>query len=157
MKKLFLLCLVAAAAAFVSCSKEDGDGAVNIKNLVGRWSHYKNILERGDDVRVEEGYEDEVRHIYEFKADGTGSEVYMEKEDGEWRSDEEVVTFTYTLHENKLYIVETSYSEHGVQYDDDLDTYSLTIEKLTANEMVFIDRYENDGEMQTSRDFLRRI
>ena len=107
-------------------------------------------------MSVEEGYEDEVRHIYEFKADGTGSEVYMEYEDGEWRTDGDVCTFTYTLYENKLYIVETHYSEHGVQYDDDLYSYSLTIEKLTANEMVFI--YKDDyDEMQISRDFLRRI
>ena len=149
MKKLFLLCLIAAAAVFVSCSKEDGDVTINNKNLVGRWDLYKTISERGDEVSVEEGYEDEVRQIYEFNADGTGKDIYSQKERGEWH--ESVINFTYTLHENKIYIVYEEDEEYGSQ------AYSLTIEKLTANEMVFIYIWEFGDEVSISRDFLRRI
>ena len=150
MKKLFLLCLIVAAAAFVSCSEKEGDVTVNNENLVGRWDLYKTIVEDGDEVRVEEGYEDEVRQIYEFNADGTGKDIYSEYERGEWYED--VINFTYTLHENKIYIVYEEDEEFGSH------AFSFTIEKLTANEMVFIDIYEeDDGEMHISRAFLRRI
>ena len=150
MKKIFLLCLITvAAAAFVSCSEKEGDVTVNNENLVGRWDLYKTISERGDKVSVEEGYEDEVRQIYEFNADGTGKDIYSEYERGEWH--ESVINFTYTLHENKIYIVDEEDEEYGSH------AYSFTIEKLTANEMVFIDIYENGGEVQISRAFLRRI
>ena len=155
MKKLFLLCLIAVAAAFVSCSKEDGDVTINNENLVGRWLDYKNILERDGEIRIEDDYEDEVHHIYEFKADGTGSEVFMEKIGGEWYGEEET-NFTYTLHENELYIREKEYFDDGVS-SDYLRSYSLTIETLTANELVFFEKYDNGGKMQTVRYFLRRI
>ena len=81
MKKLFLLCMVAIAASFVSCAeKEEGDITIDNAKLIGRWEIYKTVNIDYDyrDEITEWGESYGIREIWEFLADGTGAIIQMD-------------------------------------------------------------------------------
>ena len=125
MKKFFLFCFVAAAVAtFVSCSKNDDDGAVGNSSLVGRWECYKFIeYFPGEELSDDEDKTYDYITIMEFRSNGTGTDIEEGYE----------LTFRYSLSGNKLRIT----------WDEDGDIQEGTIEKLTADELVIVYHYKD--------------
>ena len=82
MKKLFLFCLIAVAAAFVSCSKDEDKAG----NIVGKWEVYKAADIEGDQVFSEEyGQDGYHRWLFEFRSNGTGVDTEIEEYYGGWQ------------------------------------------------------------------------
>ena len=122
MKKLFLFCLIAAAAAFVSCSKDEDKAGEKAGNIVGKWEVYKAADIEGDQEFSEEYGQDGYRWLFEFRSNGTGVETEIEEYNGDWQNDE--YSFTYSVSQKTLRIKYEDYSE------------DYTIEKLTSSELV---------------------
>ena len=141
MKKLFLFCLIAAAAAFVSCSKDEEKGGSKQASIIGTWEIYKATVEYGHYTEVDNEWGEAYgyREIFEFRENGAGVNRSMENYNGRWETD--TYPFTYSLDGNKL------------RFDGE----EMTIEKLTATEMVWMEQDYYDGEYETYRTYLKRI
>ena len=124
MKKFFLFCLIAATAAFVSCSKDEDNADEKAGNIVGKWEVYKAVDLVGSQVESEWNKGDGGSWFIEFRKDGTGVDTEMLDYDNDsWQTEEE--HFTYSVNGSSL----------RLQYVDGwYDIY--TIEKLTSSELV---------------------
>ena len=124
MKKLFFLCMVVVAAAFASCSDEKGKGEEDGGDgtIVGIWEVYQTYCESEDLYEKPEGGP----FYLEFCEDGTGRNS---------SPGGDVLPFTYSVKGSTLYLSR----EWG--------NYELKIEKLTATELVIIDKDEDDGHL----------
>ena len=144
MKKLFLFCLVAFAAAFVSCSNDDGV-TVSKSKLVGTWEIYKIVEQYGHESDVDDEFGEEAgyRTIIEVRADGTGTVTEMDYYSGSWHSYSD--DFTYTLSGNKIRI------------SGDGEHFEATVEKLTSSELVFSTKEREDGMTYMIRSYMKRI
>ena len=121
MKKLFLFCLIAVAAAFVSCSKDEDKAG----NIVGKWEVYKAADIEGDQEFSEEYGQDGYHHwLFEFRSNGTGVDTKIEEYYGGWQKDE--YSFTYSASKKTL----------RIKYEDEDYSDDYTIEKLTSSELV---------------------
>ena len=149
MKKLFLLCIVAITASFVSCAeKEEGEITIDNAKLIGRWEIYKTVNIDYDyrDEITEWGESYGIREIWEFLADGTGAIIQMHIDDqGQWWTDRD--PFTYSLTDGTICI----------HWDDDYNDdylYYETIEKLTSNELVLV---EDWGDNYINYFYFKRV
>ena len=125
MKKLFFLCMIVVAAAFASCSDDKGKGEGN-GSIVGLWEIYQTYCASENSYEKPEG-----GHFYlEFREDGTGCNISPEGEESS-----NLQPFTYSVKGSTLYV------------SRDWGDYELKIEKLTATELVIIDKDEYDGHL----------
>lgn len=144
MRKILTIAFAAVALAFCAC-KEDKELAVKEGNIVGTWELYKEVFESGSSkiVNGEWGKDSGSRLIFEFRKGGTGTETSMEYFSGNW--DIETYDFTYSLKNNKLTIT-----------DEDGDSETITVDELTSDRLVLLERIVDGNESASYRMYLKR-
>lgn len=129
MKKLWLFCLIAATAAFASCSKDNDNSENQTGRIIGKWEVYQYVEERNGTLH-NEYYGSALNDIwtYEFRNDGSGVETENYLYNDRWNSFED--PFTYSVSGNSL----------RIKYVDDGESYIYSIEKLTSTKLVLINK-----------------
>jgi len=143
MKKIYTILFCTAALAWGGCSDDDND--IDLSQLVGKWELVK--IHDGEYDEWDEEYGEAYGYIStnEFHADGTGKRKYLETYEGQ--TDVSEHNFTYTVQGKTITIV-----------DDDDESYSYCIEKLTGNELILTVDYEGeDGKRYTDKEYFKRI
>ena len=124
MKKLWLFCLIAATAAFASCSKDNDNSENQTEKIIGKWEVYQYVEERNGTLH-------NVNNniwTYEFRNDGTGVETENYLDNDRWNLFED--PFTYSVSGNSL----------RIKYVDDGESYIYSIETLTSTKLVLINK-----------------
>ncbi len=135
MKKVLLIAI--SSLLMVACSKDDNK--VEKDALVNTWElTYNEGFEADDEGREEwSGAPKElgIGETYTFKADGTGTEVYVEYDQSGNEIHNSTNNFRWSFNDNNNTLSLNSY-----------DTEVYTVEKLTSSEMILVQHEkENNG------------
>lgn len=136
MKKVLLIAI--SSLLMVACSKDDNK--VEKDALVNTWElTYNEGFEADDEGRDEwSGTPKElgIEETYTFKADGTGTEVYVEYDQSGNEIHNSTNDFRWSFNDNNNTL--------SLKYSYDTEEY--TVEKLTSSEMILVQHEkENNG------------
>ena len=134
MKKVFLIAI--SSLLIAACSKEDNK--VEKDALVNTWElTYNEGFEADDNDREEwSGTPKElgIEETYTFKADGTGTEVYVEYDQSGNEIHNSTNNFRWSFNDNNNTL--------SLKYSYDTEEY--TVEKLTSSEMILVQHEKDD-------------
>lgn len=134
MKKVFLIAI--SSLLIAACSKDDNK--VEKDALVNTWElTYNEGFEADDNDREEwSGTPKElgIEETYTFKADGTGTEVYVEYDQSGNEIHNITNNFRWSFNDNNNTL--------SLKYSYDTEEY--TVEKLTSSEMILVQHEKDD-------------
>ncbi len=134
MKKVFLIAI--SSLLIAACSKDDNK--VEKDALVNTWElTYNEGFEADDNDREEwSGTPKElgIEETYTFKADGTGTEVYVEYDQSGNETYQNTNNFRWSFNDNNNTL--------SLKYSYDTEEY--TVEKLTSSEMILVQHEKDD-------------
>lgn len=134
MKKVFLIAI--SSLLIAACSKDDNK--VEKDALVNTWElTYNEGFEADDNDREEwSGTSKElgIEETYSFKADGTGTEVYVEYDQSGNETYKNTNNFRWSFNDNNNTL--------SLKYSYDTEEY--TVEKLTSSEMILVQHEKDD-------------
>ena len=134
MKKVFLIAI--SSLLIAACSKDDNK--VEKDALVNTWElTYNEGFEADDNDREEwSGTPKElgIEETYTFKADGTGTEVYVEYDQSGNEIYQNTNNFRWSFNDNNNTL--------SLKYSYDTEEY--TVEKLTSSEMILVQHEKDD-------------
>lgn len=134
MKKVFLIAI--SSLLIAACSKDDNK--VEKDALVNTWElTYNEGFEADDNDREEwSGTPKElgIEETYTFKADGTGTGVYVEYDQSGNETYQNTNNFRWSFNDNNNTL--------SLKYSYDTEEY--TVEKLTSSEMILVQHEKDD-------------
>lgn len=134
MKKVLLIAI--SSLLIAACSKDDNK--VEKDALVNTWElTYNEGFEADDNDREEwSGTSKElgIEETYSFKADGTGTEVYVEYDQSGNETYKNTNNFRWSFNDNNNTL--------SLKYSYDTEEY--TVEKLTSSEMILVQHEKDD-------------
>lgn len=134
MKKVFLIAI--SSLLIAACSKDDNK--VEKDALVNTWElTYNEGFEADDNDREEwSGTPKElgIEETYTFKADGTGTGVYVEYDQSGNETYKNTNDFRWSFNDNNNTLT--------IKYSYDTEEY--TVEKLTSSEMILVQHEKDD-------------